>query len=111
MSEFVTPDICDLKHEQLMRAIEENTMETKAIAKLLRGNGAIGIIERTSLIEQRVKGLEQVIERTSTRAWALVMKVLPYVISLGAIGTAVAAIQSSPQSLQPIPGPVQHTTP
>ena len=35
--EYVSPEVCDLKHDQLMTALIENTREVKEIAKLLRG--------------------------------------------------------------------------
>ncbi len=108
--DYVTPEICDIKHDQLMKAIAENTHETRAIAKLLRGNGVAGLVERTSLVEQRITRIETAIERTTHRVWSLVVKVLPYIISLGAIGTAVAAIQSSQLPVQPDPYPAQHST-
>ncbi len=109
--EYISAEICDLKHDQLMSALAENTRETKEIAKLLRGNGTTGLVERTSLVEQRVKAIEILLDRTSNRVWALVVRILPYIISLGAIGTAVAAIQSDAQPVPRETNQTQHTTP
>lgn len=109
--EYVSPEVCDLKHDRIMAALIENTREVKEIAKLLRGNGTTGLVERTSLVEQRVKLIETLLDKTSNRVWALIVRVLPYIISLGAIGTAVAAIQSDAQPAPRETSQTQHTTP
>ena len=56
----VTFEVCRIKHDDLAKDINENRKIADKLAKILLGNGGVGLLEKVNILYQRNQLIDQV---------------------------------------------------
>ena len=78
----VTFEICRIKHNELVKDIKENKKITDKLAKIMLGNGGVGLLEKVNTLYQRNQLVDQVFNVFKAVATTLITLYLSGVLHL-----------------------------